>query len=97
MFYVLTQHGIVGYLDMDSDSGSVDRYLVGRSARPVAVTYDPVEQVNMYMHLIYRLNYLIQLVFIQLRAFIRYLKAISTDVCCRWFTGVTYTRAPCIE
>ena len=47
VFYALTQEGIVGYFDVDG-SGDIDRYLVGRSSRPVAVTYDPVEQVRSF-------------------------------------------------
>ena len=47
VFYALTQEGIVGYFDVDG-SGGIDRYLVGRSSRPVAVTYDRVEQVRSF-------------------------------------------------
>ena len=45
LFYTLADEGIVGYKDMAAvDNG--DRYLIGRSLRPVAVAYDPVDKVE---------------------------------------------------
>ena len=43
LFYTLADEGIVAFSDLDGTTNS--RHIVGRSVRPVAVTYDPVEQV----------------------------------------------------
>ena len=45
MFYVLADEGIVAYKDLDGQDTAY-RSIVGRSLRPVAVAYDPVEQVH---------------------------------------------------
>ena len=45
LFFALAGEGQVGYKNIDN-SNDVDLYLVGRSVRPVAVTYDPVDQVS---------------------------------------------------
>lgn len=42
---MLLEQGIVGYIDLDRGDTGIDQYLVGRSSRPVAVAYDPVDQV----------------------------------------------------
>ena len=57
LFYALTQQGIVGYVDLDQSTADMDRYLVGRSDRPVAVAYDPVEQVKTWIISWYILAY----------------------------------------
>ena len=45
LFYVLADEGIVAFKDLGGSS-TLDRNIVGRSIRPVAVAYDPVEQVS---------------------------------------------------
>ena len=46
LLYTLADSGLVGFYDPDATNNGGDIYLVGRSLRPVAVTYDPKNQVR---------------------------------------------------
>jgi len=53
LLYALADEGIVGFIDPNG-AETTDRFLVGRSLRPVAVAYDPVHQVSTLMTLLTR-------------------------------------------
>jgi len=45
VLYTLAESGYIGFFDPTAAANDSDLYLVGRSLRPVAVAYDPVEKV----------------------------------------------------
>ena len=46
VLYTSAGRGVVGMYDANNQEEFVDQYIIGRSPRPVAVAYDPIEQVS---------------------------------------------------
>lgn len=60
LLYALADEGIVGFIDPNG-AETTDRFLIGRSLRPVAVAYDPVHKVvywsDVYEHTVHQANF----------------------------------------
>ncbi|KAI0213066.1 hypothetical protein LSAT2_001943 [Lamellibrachia satsuma] len=60
LLYALADEGVVGFID-PSGTSTNDRFLIGRSLRPVAVAYDPVNKVvywsDVYEHTVHQANF----------------------------------------